>query len=208
MTSDTTDPAWSSPAHEAIGRAILDSGHDELIPREIASVLGRDPSNVKDDAEEMVSAGLLERREPTRPQSGPGRRAQWAYAVLNVEALRRLLALRPDATLRKEQHLVFADLSSANDLAEVLADPEHTKGAAWFALSDGDPQEYMIAFEGEGAVGNARQLVSVLTAANIRCRRAHISEVGTISRLASASEDEARAARAVRMRQQTRRAAG
>lgn len=210
MATDTDDLSWEAPRLRAIGRAILESEHDALIPREVAVLTDRDASNTKHELEAMADAGLVERRAPARRQPGSGRRAQWAYAVAPTEeaTLRKLLPPTDRVTLRAGEHLVFASMAKPEDLAEVLSDPDQTQGGSWYALSDGDPQEYVIAFKGKDALINSRRLVAVLTAANVTCRRAHISEVGDICDLASRSEEEMRAARAIRMRQRTRRTTG
>jgi hypothetical protein len=205
MPTAPADPGWDPPLRRAIGQAILESGHPDLVPREIAERVRRDPSNVKDDCEDLVAAGLLKQRAPTRQQLHRGRKAEWAYALAHPDEFRRLLPAR--AALREGQHVVFADMGAAEDLADVLADPDQTTGASSFAVSDGDPQEYVIVFEGDGAQRHAQHLVVALKAVGITCRRAHISEVGDIAQLASQADEDARGARAVRMRQRTRRGA-
>jgi hypothetical protein len=200
---------WSASVRLDIGRALLESAHDTLIPRELAAPSGRDASNVKDVAEAMQSEGLLRREKATRPQPGPGRKAQYAYgfAAGQREAVQRLVPAGGLGSVGQGHHLVFADASRLVDLFNVLADPFHTKAARWGCVTDGAPPEYVVAFPPD-EVGRALELMAVLEAAEIACRRIHVAAVMPIAQVVAEAQVSARAAQRVRLRQGTRRAAG
>jgi len=200
---------WGSDVRLDIARAILASEHATLVPTELADPSGRDSSNVKEVADRMVDEQLLYRVEATRSQPGRGRKAQWAYGVAaqHVDVVERLLAAAEAGAVRQGQQLVFARATEVGELYHLLADPTHTCTAQWFALAEGSPPEYVIAFEGADATDDALRLVAAMEAAGIACRRAHMSRVAPLTRLVTQAQTAVRAAHAVRTRQRTRRAA-
>ncbi len=208
MNEEATNP-WESDVRLDIARAILSSEHDTLVSTELADPSGRDSSNVKEAADRMVAEALLYRVPATRPQPGPGRKAKWAYGLADkhlVDVTRRLAAADAGA-VRQGQQLVFARAVEVGELYQLLADPDHTRTAHWFAMAEGNPPEYIIAFEGGNATDDALKLMAAMEAARIPCRRSHMSQVAPITRLVTQAQAAARAAHAVRTRRRTRRAA-
>jgi DNA-binding MarR family transcriptional regulator len=194
-----------------IGRALLLATRDALTATELADATGRDPSNLKKVADAMVDAGLLTRETPAHRANRRGRRPRSAYALdpTGREALERLLAQTTEAgRLRPGQQLVFAELGDPHieDLLHVIGDSGAATQATWSALCDGDRQEYMIAFEGDGSDQLAVDLMAALSAAKIRVRRASVSNVRPISETLEQARRATRAAERSRLRQRTRQA--
>ena len=200
-----SDP-WDSEVVRDLAEALLASEHDALTPRELGLPSGRDASNVRAYAERMVEDGILERRAPTRPQPGQGRKARWVYGFAPGQEDRARQALEDRARaglLRPGQTLVFAELGEADRLFAVLSDPTYTRRAQWFALEEGDPQEFVIAFDPDAAEA-ALTLMAVFAAAEIRCRRSYISRVGPTGRLVGQAQRTAWLAGGARRTHRTR----
>lgn len=209
--SDVTDgAAWAKPVRLAIGRALLESVHDSLIASELAASSHRDPSNVRTAAEAMVSEGLLQRTTPARVHEGPGRPPKHAYGFADGQrdVVRRLVAAEVDlGSLETGYQLVFADASQLVDLMNVLADPSHTADALWGGIVDGSGTEYVVVFPAEAIVA-ATALMAALEGADIDYRRLHLSVIKPIGQLVADAQAAARTAQGVRVRRNTRRAAG
>lgn len=179
---------------------------------EIAEALGegKDPSNVRRDADAMEKAGLLTKRRPTRSSTGPGRRATMEFRLASGKAkeLEQYLAAgQAPGLLRPPQQLVFARAAAPQleDLFNVLADSDLTARASWAALWDGEPQEYVIAFDGAEAAAAALDLLAALSASQIQCRRTAVTQVELPHRLVERAKRRARAATRARLRRNTRR---
>jgi hypothetical protein len=183
-----------------------------LTAPEIADVRGIHSSNVKRDAEEMVAAGLLERRRPASPWPGTrGRRATVAYFLpdAGADAVRaRKADAESPGRMRRGMQVVFAGAGQAQiaELLEALAVGAALGQASWFALCEGEPQELAIAFDGEHAVEAASDLMAELRGAHLSARRAAVSEVLPADRLVHRARRTARAARKARMARATREA--
>lgn len=209
--SDVTDgSAWAKPVRLAIGRALLESVHETLIPRELAAISGRDPSNVRTVAEAMVSGALLQRSAPTRAHPGPGAKPKHAYGFAEGQRdIVRCLVAAEIALGNVEvgHHLVFVDTSQLVDVLNVLADPSHTADALWGGLVDGGRSEYLVVFP-SNAVMAAVALMAAMQAADIDCRRVHVSVIQPITQLVAQAQGAARGAQGARVRRDTRRTAG
>jgi hypothetical protein len=205
-------PGWDRSAWLAIGGVLLAAHERTLTAPKIAAVLRAHPSNVKRDAEAMAEKGLLERRDPGKRKPGErGRGATTAYFLPDAGA--EAVAARevePDTPGLVElgTQLVFAEAGQeqVTPLLETLAGDGAVAYASWFALCDGEPQEYAIAFVGEEAVESAADLMAELRGADLRARRTTITEVLPIERLMQRARRTARAARKARIARRTREA--
>lgn len=207
-----TEREWDRRAWLAIGRVLLGADERKLTAPKIATALHAHPSNVKRDAEAMVEAGLLERRPPDERQRGErGRAATAAYFLPDDGAMAvRAREVEPHTPGLMERgiQLVYAEAGQAQiaPLLEALATEGALVQASWFALCDGEPQEFAIAFTGEEAIESAADLMAELRGADLRARRATVTEVLPIERLAQRARRTARAARRGRMARATREA--
>jgi hypothetical protein len=206
---DLTTHGWDNEVRLDIGRALLSSGYETLIPRELAEPSGRDVSNVKSCAETMASEGLLRRESASRPQPGPGRKARYAYGFApgQDEAVLQLVRSRDEVgRLRQGQQLVFAEAELVEDLFHLLSDPALTRSASWYAAADGRGTGYLIVFEASAA-DEAMTLVASLQTLGIRCWRAGVSQVGAAAELVAQAQKATTTASGARMRQRARLAA-
>jgi hypothetical protein len=207
MASDVSE--WDRPAWLAIGRVLLAADKRTLTAPKIAAVLRAHSSNVKRDAEAMADEGLLKRRDPGKRQPGErGRGATTAYFLPDdsAEAVRAHEAEPGTAGLiERGVQLVFAEAGhkQITPLLEALA-IDGALAQASFALCDGEPQEFAIAFAGEQAVESAADLMAELRGADLRARRATVAEVLPIERLMQRARRTARVARRARMARATR----
>jgi len=172
-------PGWTTRARLDIASALLDAGNAPLVPSELARPSRRDPSNVRDEAEALAGDGYLV-RTAAPPRRGPGAKAKCAYVLPEdqVTAVRQLVApgrARP-GEVRAGQRLIFADARRTGDLFAVLATARGAAETAWSALLDGEPQEYLLAFD-ESRLDSALDLVRELQGADVRCRHVHVTVV-------------------------------
>jgi DNA-binding MarR family transcriptional regulator len=202
---------WARASRTEVGRVLLAADGDTMTAGELASALAKDPSNIKKTAKEMVREGLLVSRTP-RPATGPGRRPDAAYAFAegqNEELQRLLAATSASGIMQPGQQLVFVEVvgPQLEDLFHVLGDIEVVAQAAWSALCDGERQEYVVVFDGDSS-RPALDLMTALSAAEIRCRRASVVHVAPIDQLAQQARRAARVASQIRLRRQARHASG
>jgi DNA-binding MarR family transcriptional regulator len=202
---------WSRPAELLIGRALLLAARDVLTAAELADATGRNPSNLKKVADEMVDTGLLTRETPTVDANRRGRRPRSAYALgpgARTALERHLAQTIEPGRLGPGQQLVFAEFADPGieDLLHVISNSGAAGQATWSALCDGDRQEYVIAFDGDGSDRLAVDLMAALSAAKIRVRRTSVSQVRPMSEMLEQARRALRAAERSRLRQRTRRA--
>ncbi len=210
------DTSWNSPARLGIGRALLRASGQPLTAAGLAHGTLRDVSNTKRTADAMVRDGLLALREPppradaVSPRAG--RPAQSAYALAEgaqAKLEHALVAATAPGALRSGQQLVFAEATAdqISDVYHVLAETPTIAQATWSAVCDGERQEVAIAFEGEDSAAMAIDLMAVLAAAEVRCRRMSIAQVTAIPELLRRVDATTRAAQRAQLRRQTRRIA-
>lgn len=202
---------WERTSWLMIGQALLDRGVP-MTAAEIASAIDRDPSNTRRAAHEMVDADLLEARPCTHEHLARGRRAQSEFSLRKerVAVLRELLpeSIAP-GLLRPGQQMVFAQAAGGGlvEMADALAEAGFATRGRWGAICDGDPQEYVMVFDGAGAIRAAVDLMSMLTAAEVRCRRISVADLMPAHELATWSSDTAHRARRLRKASRARSAA-
>jgi hypothetical protein len=168
---------------------------------EIAAALGKDHSNTRAAARAMARAGLLDERPCTRERNGPGRTAESEFSLgeTHVAELERVIAETAEpGTLRSGQQLVFAPSEALAEMSEALGAAGFGARGSWAALCDGEPQECMMVFDGPDAVRAAVDLMGMLRAAEVRCRRVGLTELMPARELASWSQDTAHRARRLR----------
>ncbi len=210
---DHPESPWDRPAWLAIGQALLQADGRTLTAPGIAAAIGGHSSNVKRDAEAMQEAGLLEHREPGKREPGArGRPATVAYFLPDTGAAAvrgaRAEEQPPPGVMEPGTQLVFAEAGQRHiaPLLEALAAGDALIQASWFALCDGEPQEYAIAFCGRDAIETAADLMAELGGASLRARRTTIAEVQPIERLMQRARRTARSARKARIARATREA--
>lgn len=180
------DSVWDRESRIAIGRALLQSHPVPLSATELASATGKDPSNTKKIADDLVGAGGLKHVKPQSPEGRAGRKTRWAFAFIPGERDRFVALFGEDASigLSPGQHLVFVDVSALDDgLLGCLARPELVARASWSALCDGERQELVIAFDGPAAVDTSLDLMAALSAATVKATRASVSKISSPSEL-------------------------
>jgi hypothetical protein len=136
---------------------------------------------VKKVADQMTEEGLLLRSRRKSGESRPGR-APATYEIVGDErgeAEAVLAASGPPGALSRDQQLVVASIPGAKvaELRRVTSRSLPASQIEWVALVDGDPQQCLMAFAGENAVGLANNLIDQLDRAEIDCRRATVAQV-------------------------------
>lgn len=183
-TIKTRSEGWDNPTKVAIGAHLLTAA-EARTAAELATAVGRDQSNVKKVADAMVEEGLLIVSKPVRAQftRGRGRRADSAYRLdprqrprLEVVALEETRTL---GALRASQQLVFASTpgTKALDLMRTVSDSAAAARMSWIAFIDGQPQECVVAFDGDDALVRAKDLMAALAEAEVDSRRATVAGI-------------------------------
>jgi hypothetical protein len=110
--------------------------------------------------------------------------------------------------LRTGDQVVWADVAcrALPELFHVLSDSESLGRAVWSAVVDGSKQEFAIVFRGDGATGDALDLLGLLAAARIDARRTAVSEVAEAGRLREHAVQRTAASRRARLARDTREA--
>jgi hypothetical protein len=119
--------------------------------------------------------------------------AELMQAAIGQEAI-------PAYSLASTQQLVFADAGSLSALMEALNGSTVLTAASWYAICDGQPQEYLIVFGGDDAVANAQALVSELQGAGLTARRSTVAQAAGAELLVTHAKAAASASRRARMR--------
>jgi len=180
------ESVWSRESRIAIGRALVETHPVPMSAAELASATGKDPSNTKKIADELVGDGGLEHVKPRSPEGRAGRRTRQAFAFAPGERDRfvAFFGEGPSTSLHPGQHLVFVDTSALNDgLLDCLARPGLVARASWSALCDGERQELVIAFDGPTAADASLDLMAALSADTVKATRASVSKVSSSSNL-------------------------
>jgi hypothetical protein len=198
---------WDRPAWLSIGRALLAAEGRTLTAPALAMMFYGHSSNYKRECEAMAEAGLLERRPPGQREPGARGRPVSAVYFLPDASAEEVRAREedppvPTGLVERGLQVVFAEQIAP--LLEALAAGGALPNASWFALCDGEPQEYAIAFAGAEAVEWAADLMAELRGAELRARRATITEVLPIERLTQRARRTARAAQKSRVSRATR----
>jgi hypothetical protein len=203
---------WHRATWREIGRVLLAHGGVPMTATDIAKKTRKDQSNTRKLARAMARHGLIDEVRPNKTASSRGRPPETAFALAeqHVESLEEALtaSIEP-GTLRRGQQLVLAEASSDGhaDLLDALTEAGFGARGRWSALIDGDRQEYVMVFEGEDAARDAIDLMGMLAAAEMRCRRITVTDVLPAHELVARSRETARNARRLRLRRETRRAA-
>jgi hypothetical protein len=190
-----------------IGQALLERG-GPMTAGEVAAAIGRDQSNTRSAAQAMARAGLLEKRPCMRATGARGRRpgSEFWLREQRVGELERLLARRDaPGTLRQGQQLVFAEASDGLlELGDALDEAGFGARGRWAALCDGQPQECVMVFDGAGAVRAAVDLMGMLRAAEVRCRRVSVADLMPAHELTAWARETVHRARRLQMRRDAR----
>ena len=68
---------------------------------------------------------------------------------------------------------------------DILAESEAMGRASWYALFEGERQEYVVGFQGEHAARPAMDLLRAFRSANVPCRRTAVSDTGPAHELSA-----------------------
>ncbi len=152
---------------------------------QLAQATGRNQSNLKKKADELVREGALEAIQPSIGSVGqPGPRPKTAFAFSAGERKRfEEMRLGEDnlGVLEEDVHLVVVDAKTEEGvLSEVLAQADVVNEAAWSAFLDGEQPELTIAFRGSEAVEDSRDLMAILSDAKLKARRASVANVHSV----------------------------
>lgn len=183
------DSVWMGESRIALGRALVRVHPEPASAAELGSATGRDPSNMRKTADDLVHAGALERVEPPPKavKGGAGRRPRRAFVFAPGEHDRFVERFGEPSPpgLSPGQQLVFVDARTLDDgLLDCLARPELLPGMTWSALCDGQRQELVLVFEGAHAIETSMDLMSALSAVKVKASRASVSKVDTSAELA------------------------
>jgi hypothetical protein len=178
---------WDGVTKMAIGRALLDSDEAEgpLTAARLAAATGRDQSNLKKAAEELVAAGALRALEPdlaTNGRAGRPARTAFAFADGQREQFEEFLDLadRPSDLAEVGTQLVIIDADEGHDtLWKVLSQPGVGSGADRGFQLEGGRSEVMYAFNGPNAVDDSNDFLAILTAAELKAHRHSISKAAS-----------------------------
>ncbi|HEU4702001.1 MAG TPA: helix-turn-helix domain-containing protein [Conexibacter sp.] len=203
MTPSLADTPWRRVGWVRVGRVLLEHGAP-MSAGELATALGKNDSNTRRAARAMVGVGLLREQPCQRRQTGPGKTAETEFSLhpSQIEALQSLLLEHPEpGVLRAGQQIVFAAGDALVEMQDALVAAGFEGRGSWAALCDGEPQECMMVLDGPDAVRAAVDLMSMLRAAQVRCRRVGVATVLPAGELAGWSRDVARRARRLRRTQ-------
>jgi hypothetical protein len=175
---------WSSRARFSLGNALLSSESGEMTASQLSESTGKDQSNQKKLAEELVAEGVLRHVPPSPVNGGPGRRARTAFAFASDSERERFEELidKRDALglLSVGQQIVFVDAGQKMEaLSEVLSQVDSVRGSRWSTTLDGDRAQVMIVFEGPSAVDDSRDLMAIFSDAQLEARRSSVAQIGT-----------------------------
>jgi hypothetical protein len=173
---------WGSNARQAIGSALVEAGPEGMTAAELAAATGKDQSNLKKVADELVQEGVLRITRPA-PSSRRGRRASTAFAFSEGERERFETFVsepRQRGVLEPGVHLVIVDAPAKDEsLSEVLSEAEAVREVAWSVYIDGERPELAFAFRGSDAVDDSLDLMAIFAAAELEARRASVGKVET-----------------------------
>lgn len=205
MTQRSDAAGGEAPARASLCRALLDSDRDVLTAPELAVATGMDRSNAKKLADELVDAGLLERRDPPAQRGRRGRPPTAAFGLAPSAAAKLEASLprpAPLGTLSPGHQLVFVELGGDADdsVVELLTRSDVVAGAAWSGLCDGRRQELVIAFEGAGAVDASLDLMALFAAAKLKATRVAVAKVESATELLEWARRSRRPGRGSRLR--------
>jgi hypothetical protein len=200
---------WHGEVRIALGRALLGTDSMGMTSAQLSMATGKDQSNLKKLADDLVDEGVLQRTEPPVSRRQPGRRAKVAFAFAEGEREKFEALVGSDAdtgVLRAGHQLVLVQAGTkVEDLLEVLSRPEVMARAAWAGLVDGERQEYMIAFAGPDAVDASLDLLAVLSSAGLEATRASVGKIGTSTNLVKSALRSLQLVNRSRMRSQSGR---
>ncbi|MGN6258550.1 MAG: hypothetical protein ACTHN3_12515 [Solirubrobacterales bacterium] len=184
-------PIWRHPTRLALGHALLAAEPDGLTPAEIAVATGKDQSNLRKLAEELVEVGDLREVKPPPPNGKPGRRARKAFAFTESgrEQFEALLDVEDDiGRLNVGSHVVFVDSEEKVEaLAEALSHAGVDPETVWVAELMGPRPELMVVFSGLDAPDDAGDLLGKFRAAELKARQAAVSRVRSAREQAKAA---------------------
>jgi hypothetical protein len=174
---------WHGTTSMAIGRALLDADEAGLTAGELASATGKDQSNLKKRADELVEEKVLQRLEPVSSNGAPGRPARSAFTFSDGERERFEDLVDVDVPLgllKTGQQIVCVDISDQLErLSTVLSQAGIANGSQWVATTEGGSTELVLVFEGATAVNDSLDLMAILSDAELKARRASIAKIGS-----------------------------
>lgn len=212
MANDENGAAWGAPnLRVRIGRELLAADRPRTA-KELEAPLQIHQSNIKKEADRMVSLGLIACVDEPGGRSTVGRPPKAAF-TLTSEQRERAADKLPDAAalpasdtiglLRRGQEIVAASAAPEHiqDLLHVLAQAQTASRAAWVAVCG---QEVLIVFDGTDPAGPALDLLTVLDAARVPGRRATVARVRPTKELIRHARKTVAEAQRTRMRRDTR----
>jgi len=181
---DSANPRgwWNSDSRLGIGIVVLEA-HRPLTPGEIAAKLRGDQSNVRKVAEQMVATGILVRKTPPKREKGRGRQPGVAYALAEEEVapLEAYLADEGESLgfLREGVQILLASfpVDLERRFHAIVGEQGIEDPPRWVGALDGPHRQYLLAFEGPGALKRAEKLRGILVNREITCQRFNVTEL-------------------------------
>lgn len=173
---------WSSDSRLGIGIVLLES-HRPLTPGEIAAKLRGDQSNVRKVAEQMVAAGILVRHRPAKREKGRGRQPGIAYTLADGERapLEAYLSDEGESPGFLREGVQLLVVTVPEDLERrfhaIVGEQGVNEPPRWVGVIDGSQRQYLVAFEGPGALKRAEKLRGTLVNREIGCLRLNVTEL-------------------------------
>lgn len=199
---------WQGSARLAVGNALLSADNTGMTAAEMGFIAQQHQSNLKKAAEDLVSEGVLRYVDPPS-EDGPrrGRRPRTAFTFGDGERERfeELAAEeRPIGLLGVGGQVVMVDAQENPErLSEVLSRDDLLGHLAWAAHVDGERSEVWLAYEGQGASENSRDLMTAFTVAELSARRSSVAKLMNARELARVEDRKRHQAESLRAQLQT-----
>lgn len=176
----------------AVGHALLNAGENGMTAAEMSFVAQQHQSNLKKAAEELVGAGALRRTDPLSANGRRGRKPRDAFLFSDGERRRfeELVAKHRTAGMLGPgtQVVVVGSEDHPERISEVLSQSELIGNLAWWALLNGDPAEFWLAYEGHEASEDSRDLMAAFDAAEVSSKKRSVEKHGDADELGRVSE--------------------
>lgn len=183
MTAQRDSP-WHGGIRAAVGRSLLRSGDDDhgLTAAEIAEIAGKDQSNVKKVADELLAAGILREASLAQQNGRVGRPPGAAYAFADGERERFESYAEEQISpggVRVGTHVVFVERDQMKDrLSDVLSVPVVARGIeeAWEIEGDGF-SGLLFPFNGSDAPEASGNFLSQLRDAQVKAGKGVMTRI-------------------------------
>jgi hypothetical protein len=159
---------------------------------EIADAAGKDASNMKKLADEMVAEGILQATAPPALNGQPGRPARTAYTFADGER-EHFEALADEESelglLEVGLQVVMVDADKEIEaLSEVLSQGDAVRGAVWAVNLDGEQSKVLIMFRGPNAVDDSLDLMGIFRDAELEAKRSTVTKLATPKELVKSEQ--------------------